>query len=54
MNFSKQTLATFQALVANWRIGVLDQNADVAFEHMKQARNELNQAIQEANSQPNA
>lgn len=54
MNFTKQTLSVFQNLLANTRVGVLDPNADVAFEQMKQARNELNRAIQESNSQPNA
>ena len=52
MQFSKQTLATFQNLLATTRVSVLDSNADVAFKQLTDARNELNEAIREVNSQP--
>ena len=41
----------FQNLLATTRVSVLDQNADVAFQQLVVARNELNEAIKEANSQ---
>ena len=47
MNFSKQTLAVFQNLLATTRVSVLDNNADIVFKQLLDARNELNEAIKE-------
>ena len=52
MTFSKQTLSVFQNLLATTRISVLDQNADISFKQLLDARNELNEAIKEANGYP--
>ena len=52
MTFSKQTLAMFQNLLATTRVSVLDQNADISFKQLLDARNELNEAIKEANGYP--
>ena len=51
MQFSRQTLAVFQNLLATTRISVLDNNAYVSFQQLIVARNELMEAIKEI-SQP--
>jgi hypothetical protein len=51
MTFSRQTLAVFQNLLATTRVSVLDNNADVSFQQLIVARNELTEAIREI-SQP--
>ena len=52
MNFTRQTLAVFQNLLATTRVSVLDNNADVSFKQLIDARNELNEAIRELSNQP--
>jgi hypothetical protein len=47
MFFTRQTLAVFQDLLSRMRWSVTDQNADLAWEQLKQARNELIQAANE-------
>lgn len=52
MKFSLQTLAVFQQLLAQNKVGVYDNGSRTAFEQLMQARVELDQAIADAQRPP--